>query len=513
MMQNHSSYDLLLVGAESTLAHGMYTLEWEPPRRIPANTTMTWGSESDGVMTGVEGRLTFAVGSTEAKLELAWDNPFIGANHYTQTLTGKLPDGDTYHAHDPMLPEGNPYDATEPPNLHDDHAEVLYVFGFERKSAAETDSSATARDHAPSNHDPKPIQLAPAERVLARDAHVGVRKIVFLGLNQGMPGAEGEIAQMERSHPFPAVEQKPRENHARMPYLRAVTPSGAAEFVRRRGALDRPAEEFVKTLVTLEKNQVDAYVAFERASDPVTATRSAHGSGVPPQWRIPFDRVHPARRYPIRALAEVFAEVEEDLRATKLEDPNDEPIAVAPMKRLVISGHHHPGYTHQRLDAIWGDDGHVEFTRIITLFGDLLGLAKVFPAAAAQIEDLHISACHTGYYAGGVCGEWEILPRMTEVFPNIQTVWAYEGPAVDTLLALPAWENASREPNGADEIRRASNYLRYEAVAKGWVKEPTGKTVWTTKKGGARTIVWTRGSAGLAPKANGPSPEAAVPCA
>jgi hypothetical protein len=65
------------------LSHGI----WEgngalvPPESLPYGVTATFGSESNGFMTGTEGYVTY--GSTLGDITLRWDNPYIGRNSVT----------------------------------------------------------------------------------------------------------------------------------------------------------------------------------------------------------------------------------------------------------------------------------------------------------------------------------------------------------------------------------------------------------------------------------------------
>jgi hypothetical protein len=82
----------------------------------------------------------------------------------------------------------------------------------------------------------------------------------------------------------------------------------------------------------------------------------------------------------------------------------------------------------------WGDgNGSLSWT-------SLKGLAEAMPRAAAQIEDLNISAC----YSGGTSSQ----RTYKEIFPNMKTLWAYSGSAPGTgsgaVQHQAAWERATR---------------------------------------------------------------------
>jgi hypothetical protein len=112
------------------------------------------------------------------------------------------------------------------------------------------------------------------------------------------------------------------------------------------------------------------------------------------------------------------------------------------LERLVISGHntgHGP----------WGEgNGQVTW--------DALGqLTAVFPRAAAQVEDLNLAACYSGSEAS--------IDRYLAIFPNLKTIWAYDGSAPGAasgaVTHLLRWERATR---GSDEslTRRAAERTR-----------------------------------------------------
>lgn len=60
------------------LPHGIYTDPWYPPQTIAAGAVGEWRTESNGFMTGTEGRARYRIGSDH--VALWWDNPFIGRN-------------------------------------------------------------------------------------------------------------------------------------------------------------------------------------------------------------------------------------------------------------------------------------------------------------------------------------------------------------------------------------------------------------------------------------------------
>jgi hypothetical protein len=87
--------DCTLERTWATLSHGVW---WKyPPAVIPGNTTVSFGSESNGFMTGTEGSATFMVtfcpelgpgpGSNLGSVGFEWDNPYVGSNSYQVTNT------------------------------------------------------------------------------------------------------------------------------------------------------------------------------------------------------------------------------------------------------------------------------------------------------------------------------------------------------------------------------------------------------------------------------------------
>ena len=95
--------------------------------------------------------------------------------------------------------------------------------------------------------------------------------------------------------------------------------------------------------------------------------------------------------------------------------------------RLVLSG-------HSIGNSVWGDDnGSMRFS-------DIVALAQAMPAAAAQVEDLHLSACY--------CAGQANVTLFQSAFPNMQTAWLYEGSAPGAhsgaTIHQRAWERATR---------------------------------------------------------------------
>ncbi|MFY0565646.1 hypothetical protein ACN28E_17635 [Archangium lansingense] len=99
--------------------------------------------------------------------------------------------------------------------------------------------------------------------------------------------------------------------------------------------------------------------------------------------------------------------------------------------RLVLSG-------HSGGSNLWGEEG--SFTNGVLTRRSLALLAAAMPRAAAGVEDLCIAACYNG-------GE-TTMEAWRALFPNLQTMWAYNGSAPGTFSGATAhlarWEKATR---------------------------------------------------------------------
>lgn len=107
--------------------------------------------------------------------------------------------------------------------------------------------------------------------------------------------------------------------------------------------------------------------------------------------------------------------------------------------RLVLSG-------HCTGTSIW--DGAQKLGEL--RFADVMALADLMPRAAAQIEDIMLSACSSGFDRDDDVMTVS-LRAWREHFPNLKTVWGYGGErdahsptAGAALLHLDAWERATR---------------------------------------------------------------------
>jgi len=140
-------------------------------------------------------------------------------------------------------------------------------------------------------------------------------------------------------------------------------------------------------------------------------------------------------------LARTFREVEQNKRT---------------IERIVLSG-------HSVGSGVWGDgNGYLS----MSVIGNL---ALMFPKAAGQVQDLMMAACYSG-------GESKI-PVYNAMFPNLKSVWAYDGSAPGSWSgAVPhinRWEKATRG-EGGDTMSRtlATGTRKGENVA-----------VWSAAKG------------------------------
>jgi hypothetical protein len=78
-----------LTKTADNLDHGIWTDR--PP--VIIGDRGEWESESDGILTGTEGRATYSIdGGGEVRLH--WNNPFVGSNSYHESVAPQAaPDG------------------------------------------------------------------------------------------------------------------------------------------------------------------------------------------------------------------------------------------------------------------------------------------------------------------------------------------------------------------------------------------------------------------------------------
>ena len=107
--------------------------------------------------------------------------------------------------------------------------------------------------------------------------------------------------------------------------------------------------------------------------------------------------------------------------------------------RLVLSGH------------CWGNsiwDGGSENLGELS-FSSLRSLARAMPHAAAQVEDLMISACSSGFDGESATGVRFPLSTWKEIFPNLKTAWGYGNEhhsptGAQAIAHIAAWAHATR---------------------------------------------------------------------
>ncbi|ATB32153.1 hypothetical protein [Melittangium boletus] len=120
--------------------------------------------------------------------------------------------------------------------------------------------------------------------------------------------------------------------------------------------------------------------------------------------------------------------------------------------RLVLSGHS-GGW------SLWGEDKG--FTNGALTRDSIARLAAALPRAASQVEDLCIAACYNG-------GETSV-EAWRALFPQVRTVWAYNGSAPGTFsgatVHLARWEKATRGAVDVLQADRARGTRKGENVA------------------------------------------------
>jgi hypothetical protein len=120
--------------------------------------------------------------------------------------------------------------------------------------------------------------------------------------------------------------------------------------------------------------------------------------------------------------------------------------------RLVLSG-------HSGGVSLWGEGPG--FKNGMLSRDDIAGLAAVMPGAAAQVEDLCIAACYNG-------GE-TTMEAWRALFPQLKTMWAYDGSAPGTfsgaMAHLARWEKATRDEVQALQPDRARGLRKGDNVA------------------------------------------------
>ncbi|MER8042109.1 Crystal protein ET79 [Streptomyces sp. NPDC094032] len=73
----------LLVRDGSWLGWGIWSDGMLPPSMVQPGVTAKWASESEGLMTGTEGQVTFTMTGESNKVTVYWNNPYVGSNSYS----------------------------------------------------------------------------------------------------------------------------------------------------------------------------------------------------------------------------------------------------------------------------------------------------------------------------------------------------------------------------------------------------------------------------------------------
>jgi hypothetical protein len=441
---NLSSHDLVLEA--TNLESG--SMNPGPPERVPAKTEARWFTANDTFMHGVAGEVTYRIEALGAKLVLGWSNPFIGDNAFTQRFEAPGEGASRYVPFDPMHPEGvaeRPYDErlARDEALRDDEAiEVTYRFVCDEPKAREDEGHRDdAIPVAPSTEAPKPVAHVGTTRTAVRDDGIGPRQIVYLRLNDLQ--AVNELAALRKAIKAPS-------NECPSLFGAAITASMDNRW-QLRGPLDAssPPPAQPPLLTSSEADAVRALLA--RRDDVVKVTKGSDG---------------PRRRESsIVAMAHAFASATRDLERFDA----GEVVTHQPMRRLVLSAHHCPSFTNDRPDVLWGGTQYSSaFLREFTLYESLRELCRIFPRAAAQVEDLMFGACYTGM-VNPAWGDWVIAPRFAkpDLFPNLQTLWGYAeiGPSGEYACQdMVRWAGATHVRGDIPAILKARNAAKRGAV-------------------------------------------------
>jgi hypothetical protein len=447
---NDSEHELSLL--EEDHLHG--SADVPPPLRLLPGETAGFGASTSGFMTGTEGRVSFTVGSTGGSFEIYWSNPFIGDNEFSQACTGVA----AYQATQPSASDPETGEALDEDRKRgDDDVSVAFTFTTRPpdQSLASPDAQA---ESSLDNRLPKPTVASPGKSTHASDPVVVQRKIVYLGVNNVQSDREAN----ELRSRVPAWDAG-----GRMEFLTAITESGHDPFVREYGK--KTDEEWAQSIPTLPESQrlalLDALKGMKNLRTKHGGTNALSEASTP--------------RFEVRALARVMAAAEDELRLIKNDEAFCIPTEAQPLRRLCISGHHRPraalqGYPYFRGYVygytVYGRNDERNGKCQIHLFEDVKPLAQIFTAAAAQVEDLMLAACNTGWHKDtrNRWGEFALVPDLLSFFPNLQTVWAYENTAPGGATAathLVTWERASRLPGASAAIHAAAQDLRSRGSA------------------------------------------------
>lgn len=84
-------------------------------------------------------------------------------------------------------------------------------------------------------------------------------------------------------------------------------------------------------------------------------------------------------------------------------------------------------------------------------FSSIHALARAMPRASAQIEDVMVSACSSGFDGASAIGTRLPLSDWKKAFPNLKTAWGYGSPkdyhsptGQQAVMHIGAWEHATR---------------------------------------------------------------------
>ncbi|RGD58263.1 Crystal protein ET79 [Kitasatospora xanthocidica] len=73
----------LLTRSGASLQWGIWSDNMMPPSMVQPGVTAKWASESEGVMTGTEGEVSFNVAGEQNQVKVHWNNPYWGSNGYS----------------------------------------------------------------------------------------------------------------------------------------------------------------------------------------------------------------------------------------------------------------------------------------------------------------------------------------------------------------------------------------------------------------------------------------------
>lgn len=187
LFNESASHDLTLV--EATLEHGIWSRQGEPPGVVPRGSEGVWESESNGFMTGTEGRAVYAVGDSAVRVAFHWNNPFIGENSFSQRVVppeSGSPSGlhlEDVVAFDPVrdAPRGPRYLHDRPADpVHDDN--VAIGFRFEVRGAKREAEHPVLAQGLPRPEEVRATTAPPGRRTTSRDA-TAFPQVVYCGLN------------------------------------------------------------------------------------------------------------------------------------------------------------------------------------------------------------------------------------------------------------------------------------------------------------------------------------------